>query len=147
MIGAEVEKDDLLGAVATQILNQSRQGLLSMGAAVFQAAFDSMPVHGRKESDADYETAPAGEPPYSHTETLRDALACSVVGDYLFAGTLFSKVSVRGAVLEFAAREQPENMKRKSRRRLLAGWPYFAKQTLSSVTPTGCDAAMKSPCE
>ena len=114
MIGAEVEKIDLFGAVKVQILQQSRDGLLSMGKAVIDTAWESMPVHGRKESDADYETAPAGAPPYSHTETLREALAFAVEDGFLYVGTLFSKVGVRGAVLEYGGRARSK--KRKTRR-------------------------------
>ena len=115
MIGAEVEKVNLFGAIVAEVENQSRDGLLDMGKAVVQTAWDSMPVHGLKEGDVGYATAPAGEPPYSHSETLRSALAFAIQNGYLYVGTLFSVVGVRGAVLEFGGRQVPV-WRNKSRR-------------------------------
>ena len=108
MIGAEVEKVNLFGAIEREFLGRSHDGLLSMGKAVIQTAWDSMPV-----ADG---PAPSGEPPHSHTETLRNALAFAIEHDYLYVGTLFSEVGVRGAVLEFGGRRDPVMSRKRSRR-------------------------------
>ena len=107
MIGAEVERNDLFAIVRDQFLTQSRDGLLSMGQAVVDSAYESMP-----EADG---PAPGGEPPHSHTNTLREALAFAVENGYLYVGTLFSKVGVRGAVLEYGGRRAPVMSRKKSR--------------------------------
>ena len=117
MIAAEVEKESLFGRVAAAVTAQAQAGLRSMAEAVVATAYESMPVHGRTPADPDYAAAPAGEPPYSHTETLRSSLAYAIDGDRFLVGTLKSKVGVRGAVLEFGGRPaSPERMAKRRKR-------------------------------
>ena len=117
MIAAEVKKESLFGHVVAVVTEQAQAGLRSMAEAVIDTAYESMPVHGRTPADPDYSAAPAGQPPYSHTESLREALAYAVDGDRFLVGTLRSKVGVRGAVLEFGGRPgTPEQMAKRRKR-------------------------------
>ena len=117
IVGCEVQKSDLFGYICEQTIGAARAGLIEHAQAVIDTAWESMPVHGRREGDSDYETSPDGKPPYSHTETLRDALAYTIEGNYIYVGVPFSKVGVRGAVLEFGGRRDPVMSRNKSRRK------------------------------
>jgi hypothetical protein len=97
-------------------LEQATAGLHSMAQAVVDTARESMPVHGRRRGDPGYASAPEGEPPYSHTETLAGSLDYGVDNGYFVVGPRSSEVGVRGAVLEFAARPGTKSGKRKYKR-------------------------------
>lgn len=127
MIGAEVERESLFSLVKEGFLSQSREGLLSMGQAVVDSAYESMPVADGPAS--------AGKPPHSHTETLRNALAFAVKDGYLYVGTLFSKVGVRGAVLEYGGRNAPVMSRAKSRRSRTASGALKRYKPHPFITP------------
>ena len=109
MLGYTVEFENEFGNVLKHFEDQFQTGLEDMAEAVRADAFESMPVH------PDYESAPAGEPPYSHTETFRKSLRTAAMPGHVMIGVLASEVGLRGAWFEFGGRPPPEGAKRGSR--------------------------------
>ena len=126
MIDSDVTKLTFFDKIEKKVLKQARVGTKSFAEAVMQDAWESMPVVGRHPSDPRYAHAPEGEPPYSHTEVLRDSLAVAEGTDgKWYGGTRYSEVGLRGVFLEFGGRPLKEGEKGRPRRRRLKPHPFI----------------------
>ena len=126
MIEGEVTRLMYFDELEDKVLKQARVGTKSFAEAVMKDAWKSMPVMGRSPSDPNYRHAPYGEPPYSHTETLRNSLAVAEGSDgFWYAGTKFSEVGLRGVYLEFGGRELKKDEVGRPRKRKISPHPFI----------------------
>jgi len=113
----EVEIDDQFQAVQKFVLEGAHAGLVEHAESVLDVAAGSMRVATSRDDHA-----AAGEPPNVQSGKFRSSLAWAEQGGFIYVGSKASEVGQRGAWFEFAGREQPEEMKRKSRRSTKRKW-------------------------
>lgn len=126
MIDGEVTRLTFFDKIEEKILKQARVGTKSLAEAVMEDAWKSMPVRGRTPSDPNYAHAPFGDPPFSHTEVLRNSLDVAVDSSgFWYAGTKHSEVGLRGVYLEFGGRELQKDEVGRPRLRKINPHPFI----------------------
>lgn len=113
-VDIDVATDDFVALARRKFVDGAREGMKAHAQAVIDDARESMPwAQGAPKGPP----AEDGKPPNRQTGALAEALAWAIDDDgFILAGVDGDKQGVKGAVLEYAAREPPKDMKRKSRR-------------------------------